>query len=300
VAYLLAPTMPFMAETLYRNLVASVQPGAPESVHLARWPAANEQLIDRELMGAMALAQRLVSLGRAARESANLRVRQPLEEAAFAVRFPAEREVVRTLGDLIASELNVRRIVVLDSASDVVAYSLNPLPAKLGRKFGRDFPRVQKVLREGDPAAVAAWARALLDGKTINVTLDGQTYEIAPDECEVRQGAAEGYAVAEEAGYLAALRTTLTEDLILEGLAREIVRRVQMMRRDADFEISDRIAITYSGSDRVARALAAHHDYVAGETLARSVRAAEPPVGAFSQAFAIDGEELVLSVQRVE
>ncbi|NPV68186.1 MAG: isoleucine--tRNA ligase [Anaerolineae bacterium] len=298
-AYLLAPAMPFMAETIYRNLVASVQPDAPESVHLARWPVANEQLIDRDLMGAMALAQRLVSLGRAARESANLRVRQPLQEAAFAVRFPAEREIVQTLSDLIASELNVKQVNVLDSADEVVTYTLNPLPAKLGRKFGKDFPRVQKALREGDPAEVAAWARALLSGQAIQVTLDGQTYEVAPDECEVRQGAAEGYAVAEEAGYLAALRTALTEDLILEGLAREIVRRVQMMRRDADFEISDRIAVTFSGSERVARALAAHHDYVAGETLAESVLAAEPPAGAFSQAFTIDDEDLVLSVRRV-
>ncbi len=298
-AYLLAPAMPFMAEVIYRNLVVSARPDAPESVHLARWPVANEQLIDRDLMASMALAQRLVSLGRAARESANLRVRQPLLEAAFAVRFPAERETVQQLSDLIASELNVKQVTVLDSASDVVTYALNPLPAKLGRKFGKDFPRVQKALREGDPAAVAAWARALLDGQTIQVALDGQVYDVAPDECEVRQGAAEGYAIAEEAGYLAALRTALTEDLILEGLAREIVRRVQMMRRDADFEISDRIAITYSGSERVARALAAHRDYVAGETLAESVQAAEPPAGAFSQAFTIDDEELVLSVQRI-
>ncbi len=299
VAYLLAPAMPFLSEIIYRNLVGSVDKDAPVSVHLARWPAYDESRIDQSLLDSMELAQRLVSLGRAVRESVNLRVRQPLAEAVFAVRHPAERDSLELLRDLIMGELNVKQMTVLDNAGEVVTYRLNPLPALLGKKFGKDFPRVQKALREGAPEAVRAWASALLNGEAITVTLDGQDFVVTPEECEVRREAAEGYAVAEEAGYLAALRTTLTDDLVLEGLAREVVRRIQTMRRDADFAISDRIVVTYQGSSRLAEAIRAHEAYIAGETLADTLAETAPSDGAFSQAFDIDGENLTLSVKRV-
>jgi isoleucyl-tRNA synthetase len=242
--------MPFLSETMYRNLVGSVDSSAPDSVHLSTWPECDDTLIDPHEMDRMALAQRLVSLGRAARESADLRVRQPLAEVLFAVRFPVEKTTVEKLNDLIAAELNVKRVMVLEGAGEVVQYRLNPLPSKLGRKFGKDFPRVQKALREGAPEDVRAWARMLQAGQAVTITLDGQEYKVEPDECEVQRSAAEGYAVAEEAGYLAALNTHLTDNLILEGLAREIVRRVQTMRdadryqrpRDCDLPGTDRLA----------------------------------------------------------
>ncbi len=298
VAYLLAPTMPFMAEAMYRNLVASVDEQAPDSVHLAQWPDYNAELIDTEMIDAMKLAQRLVSLGRAARESANLRVRQPLAEAAFAVRFPAEKEALRLLNDLVAGELNVKAVTALDGAGEVVSYSLNPLPPKLGKKYGKDFPKVQHALRDGAAEDVTAWAKALQSGETVNVTIDGEVYEVTPEECEVRQGAAEGFAVAEEGGYLAALSTTLDDDLVLEGLAREVVRRIQMMRRDADFEISDHIEITYRASEKMSAAIKAHAEYVRGETLADTLRESEPSGDMFSQEFSVDEEVVTLGVAR--
>ncbi|MBN1963937.1 MAG: isoleucine--tRNA ligase, partial [Anaerolineae bacterium] len=162
-AHLLAPSMPFLAEIMYQNLVRSNgNAGVPDSVHLAAWPEYDAALIDEKLLYDMELTQRLVSLGRAARESANLRVRQPLAEAAFNVRDDAERDAIATMSDLIAAELNVKRVVALDGTGDVVAYRLNPLPSVLGKKFGKNFPRVQKALREGALAEVEAWAKALL------------------------------------------------------------------------------------------------------------------------------------------
>jgi isoleucyl-tRNA synthetase len=203
------------------------------------------------------------------------------------------------LNDLIAAELNVKRVLVLESAGEVVQYRLNPLPAKLGKKFGKDFPRVQKALREGNPADVRTWAKTLLAGQVVEVTLDGQKFQIGPDECEVQQSAAEGYAVAEEAGYLAVLNIRLNDELILEGLAREVVRRIQTMRKDADFDISDRITVTYQASERLAQAIETHAAYIAGETLADTLEAGRPPSGAFTQEFSIDGESLTLSVKKV-
>ncbi len=297
-AKLVAPTMPFLSEALYRNLVAGVEASAPTSVHLSRWPTYDQQLIDDQLIGDMRLVERLVSLGRAAREGVGIRVRQPLAVAQFVTRAAAEAEAVTRLADLIKSELNVKQVQVLASASDVVQYRLNPLPRLLGKKFGQDFPRVQAALREGQQEEVRVWATALLDGDSIMLELDGQAFEMTPEEVEVQQQAAEGFAVAEEGGYLAALDTTLTEALILEGLAREVVRRVQTMRKDADFNIDDTITVAYVASDRLARAIEQYADYIRTETLSQSLHKGEPSNGFHREDFQFDGETLLLGVKR--
>ncbi len=299
VAKLLAPTMPFLAETLYRNLIAGVDTDAPESVHLAFWPEYDEALINDTLMTNVRLTQKLVSLGHAARNSAALRVRQPLAEAVFVTRFSAEREVVADFAATIAEELNVKAVHVVESAEDMVRYSLNPLPQVLGRALKGDFPKVQKALREGAPEDVERWAKALLAGEPINVDVDGTTYHVTPEQCEVVQTAAEGYAVAGDYGYIAALATELTEDLLLEGLAREFVRRVQTMRKEADFDISDHIALTYQASERSLAAVKAHADYIAAETLADEMAEAAPEDGAFTGEFEFDGETVMLGVRQL-
>jgi isoleucyl-tRNA synthetase len=298
-AKLLAPAMPFLSEAMYRNLVAGVDPAAPESVHLAFWPTVDEARIDTKLMDDMRLAQRLVSLGHAARNSANLKVRQPLAEAVFVTRYSAERDVARALAGTIAEELNVKAVRVADSAGDMVSYSLNPLPQVLGRALKGDFPKVQKALREGDPADVERWAKALRGGEAIIVEVDGKTYEITPEQCEVHESAAEGYAVAEDYGYLAALTTTLTDELIQEGLAREFVRRVQSLRKEADFDLSDHIAVTYQASDGLRAAIRAFGEYIQRETLADSLSEGAPANAARSDEFAFDAETVTIGVRPV-
>jgi isoleucyl-tRNA synthetase len=299
VAKLLAPTMPFLSESLYRNLVAGVDPDAPESVHLAFWPETGTDYIDQNVMDDMRLAQRLVSLGHAARNSANLKVRQPLAEAVFVVRTDAERSAVRALSSTIADELNVKALRVADSASDMVQYSLNPLPMVLGRALKGDFPRVQKALREGAPEDVDRWAKALLAGENIDVTVDGKTFTVTPEQCEVVQSAAEGYAVAEEYGYLTALSTVLTDDLVQEGMAREVIRRVQSMRKDADFELVDHITVAYQATDRLNAAIKAFTDAIRRETLADALDEASPSDGMHQAEFEFDGETVTLGVKRV-
>ncbi|MBL8162029.1 MAG: isoleucine--tRNA ligase, partial [Anaerolineae bacterium] len=220
-------------------------------------------------------------------------------QAQFVTREKAEAEAVRSLSALIQSELNVKQVSVLDGAGDVVAYALNPLPAKLGKKFGKDFPAVQKLLREGATADVRGWAQALLRGETVSVTLNGQTFEVTPDEVEVKQNSAEGYAIAEEGGYLAALDTRLTEELVMEGLAREVVRRVQSMRKDADFNIDDNIVVHYAASERLARAITQFSDYIQAETLSLSLTAgAAQSDGFHREDFSFDGETLSVGVKR--
>ncbi len=311
VSKLIAPAMPFLADAMYRNLVGNVDSKAPSSVHLAAWPTPNEAWIDQTMIDEMRLVQRLVSLGRSARESVNIGVRQPLATAQFATRSAAEVEIVRRLSGMIATELNVKQVQVIENAADVVEYKLNPLPSLLGRKFGKDFPRVQKALREGAAGDVLRWSETLLHGENITLELDGQSFEMTPEEVEVRRSAAEGFALAEDNGYIAALDTRLNDDLIMEGLAREVVRRVQTMRKDADFDISDTIALTYTASDRLAQAIDRFSEYIRAETLAQQVENSEPsngfhrayfgpdPDGDLKKDTSIDGETLTLGVKRL-
>jgi isoleucyl-tRNA synthetase len=295
---LLAPTMPFLSEVMYRNLVVNADESAPISVHMARWPVASADVIDSQLINEMRVVERLVSLGRAARESVNLRVRQPLATAQFVTREAAEVDSVSRLADLIKSELNVKDVQVLADSGDVVQYRLNPLPRLLGKRLGKDFPLVQSALRDGSSADVRRWAVGLRNGENVTLELDGQSFEMTPEEIEVQQQAAEGFAVAEEGGYLAALDTKLTDELVMEGLAREVVRRVQTMRKDADFNIDDTITVTYVASERLAKAIEQFADYIRTETLSQSLQSGEPSNGFHRERFEFDGETLSLGVKR--
>ncbi len=293
---LLAPTMPFLAEELYQNLVRSVDPESPESVHLAFWPTFDPDLIDEDLNREMALVMRLVSLGHAARQKANRKVRQPLREAAFSVGHAWERAAVERFADLIAEELNVKRVRLLDAGEEAISHTLKPLPKQLGQKYGRKFPAIREAILALDAEQAA---RRLLAGETIAVEVDGETYEILPDEVEVRAQAKEGFAVAEEGAYVAALVTELTPELVQEGLAREFVRRVQTLRKEAGLEIADRIRLFVQASSGLKSAIEAHRAYVTGETLTKELVFGAPPDEAATAQHTFDGEEVTLGVMEV-
>jgi isoleucyl-tRNA synthetase len=267
-AFLLAPTMPFMAEELYQNLVLKVHPDAPKSVHLAEWPDYDPDLIDEKLNQDMAAVMKLASLGHSARNSENLKVRQPLAEAAFVVGNAQEQGVVSAYADLLEDELNVKSVSLLGSASEAVSFNLNPLPKQLGQRFQALFPKIRQTLLEL-PADTSA--RKLLDGESLTIEVEDKAYEITPDEVEVRAEAKEGYAVASEGAYLAALVTELTPELVNEGLVREFVRRVQSLRKEADLDIADRIHLYYSASERLTHAIEAFEGYIKEETLAKEI-----------------------------
>jgi isoleucyl-tRNA synthetase len=310
VSKLVAPTMPFVSEALYRNLVAEVDEAAPPSVHLARWPEYDASLIAADRINEMRLVQRLVSLGRSAREKVKIGVRQPLAEAQFVTRDEAEIPALEKMSDMIGQELNVKKVTLLGEPD----YKLNPLPNLLGRKFGKTFPRIQKLLREGEQADVQRWAKQLLAGEMLQLEIDGETFEVTPEECEVQMKAGDDAAFAEENGYMAVLDTALTDDLIKEGLAREVVRRVQSMRRDADFNIADHITLRYKASDKLAEAITQFADYIRAETLTDTLETGEPDAadeaneadeadeadnGFFSREFALDDETLSVGVKRI-
>lgn len=292
-AKLLAPAMPFLAEELYQNLVRSVDPTAPESVHLAQWPEIDESLIDETLNREMALVMKLVSLGHSARQKANRKVRQPLAEAAFALGRPDERHAVEAYADLIMDELNVKRVRLLDASSEAATFFLKPLPKQLGQKYGSKFPAIQKAILALDAASAAP---ILLSGQPLKVTANGETFDILPEEVEVRAEAKAGFAVAAEGAYLAALVTDLTPELVREGLAREFVRRVQDLRKQADLEVADRIRLYVEASAGLKEAIEAHRDYVTAETLTVDLAFAAPPASAPSVSDEFDGEKVAVGL----
>lgn len=293
ISKLLAPTMPFLAEELYQNLVRSVDPFAPESVTLAEWPKYEEAFIDEALNRDMALVMRLVSLGHSARQKANRKVRQPLAEVAFSVGNAAERKAVTSFGELIADELNVKMVRLLDASTEAVSHTVKPLPKQLGQKYGNQFPAIQKAILALNPEEVA---HTLLAGDALKVSTGDQEYTILPDEVEVKAQAKEGFSVAEEGAYVAALVTELTPALVQEGQAREFVRRVQDLRKNAGLDVADRITLFVTASSNLKSALEAHQEYVMSETLATSFQFEKPPSGAPSLNDEFDGEKVTFGL----
>jgi isoleucyl-tRNA synthetase len=292
---MLAPTMPFLAEELYQNLVRAIDPAAPESVHLADWPVYDESLIDERLNDSMRLVMDLASLGHAARNQAAIKVRQPLAEVAFSVSSQEEARTLEQYAALLADELNVKQVRALGSAGEAISYSLKPLPKQLGQKYKGQFPKVAQAVVAIDPEPAA---RDLLDGRSVPVQVEGETLYILPDEVEVRAEARTGLVVAAEGPYLAALLTELTPELIHEGLAREFVRRVQDLRKQADFDIADRIRLYVTGSGDLMAALRRHAEYVQGETLTVALEEIAPPPGAATAQAELDGERATIGIVR--
>ncbi len=291
VSKLLAPFTPFVAESLHRNLAAGQVDGAADSVHLERWPEVDEAAIDETLSEEMAAVQRMVSLGRAARSSAQVRVRQPLGTAALIPRTATERSALDRLAPLIADELNVKAVDVLEDAGDRVAYTLRPNLPVLGPKFGKEVGKIRGALGNADAAPIV---RAMRAGEPVH--LDG--FELGGGDILVGVEAVEGWAAAEDSGYVALLDTTITAELRSEGVARELVRRLQDLRRESGLDVSDRIEVRFASEEpAIAQAFEVHGGYIAEETLALGIEPGEE-AGWASDAATIDGMDVTLSLRK--
>ncbi|MCB9140044.1 MAG: isoleucine--tRNA ligase [Caldilineaceae bacterium] len=282
-AHLLAPATPFVADEIYQNLVATAalpyaDGEAPaDSVHLSRWPAVSAALINEQLSQDMALVQKVTSLGHAARQNANLKVRQPLAEVIVRTRSEAEEAGLIRLQQLVLDELNIKALNFAHSSGDLVDVEVFPFPKQLGQKYGSGYPKIRAAMGQMEQAELAARFQA---GEAVAIETEGETYAVAPEDVEVRMSPRAGYSVAEDGGYLVAVTTELTPELEQEGMARELVRRIQQLRKDAGLAISDRI-ITYvidadgDESALLQEMLTANGEYIRRETL--STRLVQQP-----------------------
>ncbi len=294
VSKLIAPAMPFLADELYQNLVRGAANGK-ESVHLEDWPKVDEAAIDSKLNRDMGLVMKLASLGHAARSKANRKVRQPLAEVAYSIPNMQDRSVVGAHDDILMDELNVKKVRLLDASSEALTHTVKPLPRQLGQKYGNKFPMLQKHILGLDTDAVAA---AFATHGKLDIHVDGVDYEILPDECEVKTLAKEGFAVAEDGGFVAALVTELTPELVAEGQAREFVRRVQDLRKDVGLDMADRIRLYVQASPAMVAAIRQHSEYITSETLTVDLNFVAAPAGVETVSDEFDGEQVTIGLAK--
>jgi isoleucyl-tRNA synthetase len=260
VAKLLAPFTPFVADEIYDNL-----DGSEASVHLCDFPVAGDR--DPELEEAMAVARETVRLGLAARGQSKLKVRQPLH-AAIVVATGAERAAIERLGEIVREELNVRELRFVSEADELGEVEVKPNYRALGPRFGKDMPRVAAAVAGLDPARVAA---ALRDGESVGIDVNGTEHSLSAEDLLVTMRPLEGYQVEREGSHAVALDLEIDDDLRREMRAREVVHVLQGARRDAGFDVTDRIRLELDGDPELLDAVRAHQDYIAGEVLAVEV-----------------------------
>ncbi len=290
VSKLLAPFTPFVAEELWQNLVRSIDDEAPLSVHLAPWPKAILNTIDNALNEETQAVKRVCSLGRAARAKAQIKVRQPVAEVLVKARGD-EGPMLRRQQALVLEELNAKKLTVLEDETSVVRYDVKPNLPVLGKKYGAEVAAIRAGLASLPPGEVA---EAVRRGRTVGVA----GHELEPEDILLQAQDSEGYAAATDAGYTVAISTTLTPELEDEGLARELVRRIQDMRREAGFELADRITTWYSGDGDIARVMQSQSAYIQAETLSTSLVAGDAPADAHRADQDLEGVKVVLAVRR--
>jgi isoleucyl-tRNA synthetase len=295
VALMVAPFCPFVAEEMYANLVAAHDSFSPESVHLAFWPEATG-LGDPALDDAMEAARTIAALGRTARAESKIKVRQPLDRAVVAAS-PAQAAAVQPLVPLVADELNVHTIDFVTDPSSLVEVTIKPNYRTLGPRFGKSMPAVA--------AAVAALpaldtAKALDGGQTVEIDIDGVREALGADDLIREARPSEGYAVAQEGAIAVGLATTITPELRLEGLARDVVHAVQNARRAADLRVEERIVLHLDGSALIREAIDLRRVEIAAEVLATEITVSHgaPFAGIHHEEHVIDGEPLALRLDR--
>ncbi|MGD8317498.1 MAG: isoleucine--tRNA ligase [Myxococcales bacterium] len=262
---LTAPFIPFVTETLFQNLVRKTDASAPESVHLAAFPMPDESRADEDLRRTMERVRNVVTLGQRVRNENKLKVRQPLAEAIVVVADDAERQAIDRFSDAIREELNVRSVGFTEEPGRYVDFELRPNFRVLGPKLGKQVPACKKALAEADGSALhAEMERA---GKIV-VELPEGDVELTPEEVEVRLSAREDFAAASGAGQVVVLDTRLDESLRREGLAREVINRIQRARKAMDLPYEARIEVRWQASGDLADAIDEHADRIAAETLA--------------------------------
>ncbi|MCF7826053.1 MAG: isoleucine--tRNA ligase [Candidatus Marinimicrobia bacterium] len=291
---LIAPVSPFFTEEMYQNLVVALDPEAPQSIHLCSFPEVDERWMDDALLRRVDVVIKTVEMGRAARNKANLKVRQPL--ATISVYFPSaeDRSFALDLQDQILEELNIKKLTVVENADALVQYDIKPNLGLLGPKYGKDMGLIRKLLGAVEPQELLTAFNA---GEAIKLSDAQNSFELLPEELLVSTIEPEGQAVVEEAGVVVAVETELSEALISEGMARDFIRNVQNMRKDAEFDVSDRISIYVQTDDSLKKMILEHQEYIANETLAEEINFSLKE-GVFEAQFKIAKNTFTVGIKR--
>jgi isoleucyl-tRNA synthetase len=295
---ILAPFTPFVPEVMYQNLVRGVAKNAPESIHHCAWPEADEAAIDQTLLAQMDVARRTASLGLSARGNANIKVRQPLARALVHLGESASQRVSQLPADIIeivVDELNVKSLEFVHEAGELVSYKLLPNLKLLGPRLGKLVPAVRQALEAADADVLVANINA---GENVTLQIDEQAMELTPEELLIQTEPAEGLAVSADKVITVGIDIVITDALAAEGMARELVRRIQNLRKDAGFEISDKITVYYQAEGSIHHVLENWGDYIKTETLANAIQHKLIPEAAFQRKEKVEGLDILLGVKR--
>ena len=284
-----APMIPFMTESIYQNLVRSIDKTAPESIHLCDFPEVRTEWIDKELEAQMAELLKIVVLGRAARNDANIKNRQPIKD--MFVKAADRMDAFFT--DIIADELNVKEVRFTDDVESFVTYSFKPQLRTVGPKFGKLLNGIRKALSEINGTAAM---NELREKGTLTLDIDGNKAELLEEDLLIETAQTEGFVTETEGDVSVVLDTNLTPELIEEGFVREIISKVQTMRKEAGFEVTDRITLYAKDNDRILSVMDAHKDEISRDVLADEIVSGSTE--GYEKEWNINGEDVTLGVKK--
>ena len=293
VSKLTAPFAPFISEEIYQNLNGVTQKEKYESVHLSEFP--KPEYFDKELEDKMEIAQKVVYLTRSMRAKSNLKVRQPLQKIMVVVE-KSKRETLGKMKDVILDEVNIKDMVVLNDDSEIVNKSAKANFKSIGPKFGKKVNPVANAIKELGKAEISM----LEAGNEVKLNINGEEFTIAREDVEIIGSEITGWVVETEEGVTVALDTELSDELIAEGLTREFVNRVQNMRKDAGFDVTDRIKINFEGSIKLVEAVNKFKDYVSNETLAEEFTNDKKSNNGFKQEWKIGELQCSIQIEKVK
>ena len=291
VAKTAAPMIPFMTEDIYQNLVRNLDPSAPESIHLCDFPVANEQHIDKELEDNMEAVLKIVVIGRACRNTVNIKTKQPIGKMYVKADFALSEYFV----EIIEDELNVKSVEFTEDVSAFTSYTFKPQLRTVGPKYGKYLKQIQQTLASLDGNQAMAKLKAEGALKLDNIS---DEVVLCEEDLLISMAQKEGYVSDSEGGVTVVLDTNLTPELIEEGMVREIISKLQTMRKEADFEVTDRIHVTYSGSDKVGEIFEKYGENIKTVVLADTVT--EGTTDGYQKEWKINGETVLLGVQKAQ
>tara|TARA_B100001123_G_scaffold425664_1_gene538804 strand:- start:2108 stop:4468 length:2361 start_codon:yes stop_codon:yes gene_type:complete len=293
---ILAPVLPFVTERIYQNLVRGLEPKVPESIHLNAFPTAAEDTIDDDLIYEMDSVVNTVEMGRHARNRASLKIRQPLQKLLFSTEDKNVAKAILSNQDQIIDELNVKTVEQAPSFSNLVNRSIAPNYPTLGEKYGEGVKDITAILSEMSYDDFASLAK---DSESFTISSNGKEYKLTKEDLIINETSLEGCSAVSDGGLTVAVETDLSEELIQEGYVREIVRHVQSMRKEANFNVEDRITVVCFAEYGVGEAIKKFEDYFRSEVLAIKLTFGEVS-GELTKEISVGGEKIAFGISRVK
>ncbi|MBR3173105.1 MAG: class I tRNA ligase family protein, partial [Eubacterium sp.] len=284
-----APMIPFMSEDIYQNLVRSVDDSAPISVHLCDFPEVNESQIDTELEDAMAKVLDVVVLGRSCRNASNIKNRQPIGQ----MFVKADFDLSDFYKEIILDELNVKKVTFTEDVSDFTSYEFKPQLKTVGPKYGKVLGKIQGALKELDGNKAM---EELQENGALKFNFDGVDVELTEEDLLISTAQVEGYVSESDNGITVVLDTNLTPELIEEGFVREIISKIQTMRKDNDYDVMDKITFSLKGNDKIKEIVQKNEDMIKNETLTQEV--IYDDVVGDEKEWSINGEKVTFGTKR--